>query len=550
MSGLFDQHRGLLEGALSGLRSRGFWTPFSEVPSGKIYGESAKDEGLAAFEARLGKAFALPEHPQTGLAGAEVSPWGPALKITYPCADAATLVAAAQDAGRAWGDASVEERVGICLEALVRLNRRSFEIANATMHTTGQAFAMAFQAGGPHAQDRGLEAVAVAYQEMIRTPREALWEKPQGKAAPLLIEKHWRVIPRGIGLVIGCQTFPTWNSYPGLFANLATGNCVIVKPHPQAILPSAITVEVLRTVLAEQGFDPNAVLLAADQQGAEITKDLVQHPDITIIDYTGSNAFGDFVRTHAPQALVFTEEAGVNSIVIAATDDFDGMCANIAFSLSLYSGQMCTAPQNIFVPAGGIESDLGHKSFDDVAQGIASAIDALLADPVRALGICGAIANPATLARVEEVRKLGKILRDGAALPQGRSATPLLIGLEASAASTYEEERFGPISFIIRVENVAEGIERAANLARRKGAITAALYDTDETRIAQAIDSFARAGVNLSVNLTGNIFVNQSAAFSDYHVTGGNPAGNASLTDTAFIAGRFRLAMWRRPKAA
>ena len=33
-------------------------------------------------------------------------------------------------------------------------------------------------------------------------------------------------------------------------------------------------------------------------------------------------------------------------------------------------------------------------------------------------------------------------------------------------------------------------------------------------------------------------------------VTGLNPAGNASLTDAAFVANRFRRAMWRRPKAA
>ena len=55
--------------------------------------------------------------------------------------------------------------------------------------------------------------------------------------------------------------------------------------------------------------------------------------------------------------------------------------------------------------------------------------------------------------------------------------------------------------------------------------------------------------MNLSINLTGNIFVNQSAAFSDFHVTGANPAGNASLTDTAFVASRFRRVMWRRPVA-
>ncbi len=67
--------------------------------------------------------------------------------------------------------------------------------------------------------------------------------------------------------------------------------------------------------------------------------------------------------------------------------------------------------------------------------------------------------------------------------------------------------------------------------------------------IEAAADRFARAGVNLSVNLTGGIYVNQSAAFSDFHVTGLNPAGNASLTDAAFVANRFRTVMWRRPAA-
>ena len=51
--------------------------------------------------------------------------------------------------------------------------------------------------------------------------------------------------------MIGCNTFPTWNAYPGIFASLATGNPVVVKPHPQAVLPLAITVEVAREVLAE-----------------------------------------------------------------------------------------------------------------------------------------------------------------------------------------------------------------------------------------------------------------------------------------------------------
>lgn len=549
MTDLFGRHRGVLEAALEATQQRGFWSPFPEIPSGKIYGETARAEGDAAFAALLNAPFDLPNHPEQGRVGLEVSPWGPALGIGYPAADAATLVAASQAAGADWAAAPVAVRVGVCLEILARLNRISFLMANAVMHTTGQAFAMAFQAGGPHAQDRGLEAVAAAYAEMTRTPAQAIWEKPQGKAAPLVIEKHWRVVPRGVALVIGCQTFPTWNSYPGLFASLATGNTVIVKPHPAAILPLALSVRIARDVLAEAGLPADAVLLAADAPGAEVTCDLVRHPAVAIIDYTGSNTFGDWVRANAGTAQVYTEEAGVNSIVIAASDDFAGMCANIAFSLALYSGQMCTAPQDIFVPQAGIETDQGHKSFEEVGQGIVAAVDALLADPARAAGVCGAIANPATLDRVAAARGWGRVLRDSAPLAEGRSATPLILALDADDPA-HEAECFGPIAFIVAVGTAEEGVARAAGLARRKGAITAALYETDETRILRAADAFAAAGVNLSVNLTGNIYVNQSAAFSDFHVTGANPAGNASLTDAAFVANRFRLAMWRRPKPA
>ncbi|MEI2301464.1 phenylacetic acid degradation protein PaaN [Ensifer sp. MJa1] len=553
MTGLFDRHRPTLDAALQAAAKRDFWSAYPEVPSGKIYGETAKDDGLAAYQARLGRPFALAGHPAQSAVGAEVSPYGPALGVTYPAAAVDTLVAASRAAAAQWASTSPEVRTGICLEILARLNARSFEMANAVMHTTGQAFAMAFQAGGPHAQDRGLEAVAYAYAEMTRTPAKATWTKPQGKGEPIVMEKHWRVVPRGVSLTIGCNTFPTWNSYPGLFASLATGNTVIVKPHPAAILPLAITVEIIREVLVEEGFAADIVLLATDERGSEITKDLVQHPAVAIVDYTGSNTFGTWVRENAGSADVYTEEAGVNSIVIGSTDNFAGMCGNIAFSLSLYSGQMCTAPQDIFVPRGGIETDEGHKSFDEVATGIATAIDGLLADPARAAGVCGAIANPATLARIETARGLGRVVRDSATiegLGEARTATPLILAVDAAETESYAEERFGPIAIVVSVDGIADGVNRAAVLAEDKGAITAALYTTDEAQILAAADRFAAAGVNLSVNLTGGIYVNQSAAFSDFHVTGANPAGNASLTDAAFVANRFRVVMWRRPLAA
>jgi len=550
----FETHRALLDQAVAACRTRGYWSAYPEIASGKIYGETAKADGEAAFKALLGKPFELGQ-PGGQTIGQEVSPYGMPLGVTYAGADVPTLVKASTAAGEKWGAASIEDRVGACLEIISRINKQSFLLANAVMHTTGQGFMMAFQAGGPHAQDRALEAVAYAYDEMKRVPQNANWSKPQGKADPLVLDKNWRIVPRGISLVIGCATFPTWNGYPAIFASLATGNSVIVKPHPGAILPLAITVKIAREVLEEAGFDPNVIMLAADNADAPITKELVTHPDVAIVDFTGSQAFGRWVRENAATDVVFTEEAGVNSIVIDSTSDFRGLCSNIAFSLSLYSGQMCTAPQNIFVPASGIETNDGKKTFDEVASGIATAIDKLLGEPERAATILGAVQNEATIKRVNDARALGQVVRNSSTVPvagfeKARTASPLVLTIDAKNETAWGEERFGPIAFVIKTNSSEEGIALASGSAKKKGAITASVYSTNEKIIDEAADAFARAGVALSVNLTGGIYVNQSAAFSDYHVTGANPAGNACLTDTAFVANRFRVATVRRQKAA
>src|SRR5262249_45226945 len=179
------------------------------------------------------------------------------------------------------------------------------------------------------------------------------------------------------------NTFPTWNSYPGLFASLATGNPVIVKPHPGAVLPLAITVRYAREVLAEAGFDANLVTLAAEALGEKLASVLAKRPEVRVIDFTGSTAYGQWLEENARQAAVFTEKAGVNTVIVDSTADFAGMCRNLAFSLTLYSGQMCTTPQNILVPRGGIETEAGHKSFDEVAQGIAGAVTNLTGDDAR-----------------------------------------------------------------------------------------------------------------------------------------------------------------------
>jgi phenylacetic acid degradation protein paaN len=547
--GWFNEHQPILGRALAAIRSREYFSAYPETPSGKVYGENAQAEGKAAFDRRLGKRFELAQPGTTGWIGAERSPFGLPLQVSYPKVSLEQLLAAARQAQRDWGAASADARVGVCLEILKRINAASFEMAFATQFTTGQAFMMAFQAGGPHAQDRGLEAVAYALEAMRTVPPFAMWEKPQ-KTSPLRVEKRYRIVPRGIGLIVASSTFPNWNSYPALFADLATGNAVVIKPHPNAILPLAITVEIARAVLAEAGFDPNVVMLAADTPDAPIAKELAVRDEIGLIDFTGSSAFGTWLEQNAKNAVVFTEKAGVNAVVIDSTDDLQGLARNLAMSVSLYSGQMCTAPQNIFVPRGGIKAGDAHVGFDDVASAITKAIEGLLSAPERAVEVLGAIASDATLTRIDEENKKPGVLLQAKELPhpqfpQARVRTPIVARLDASERERYENELFGPIAFIVATDSTDQSLDLAAKGAQRCGAITAVLYSTDPAVVARAEDFAAESGASLAINFTGPLLVNQSAAFSDFHVSGANPAGNASLTDPAFVVNRFRVTQTR-----
>lgn len=545
---LYLKHAETLDRALTAIRERDYWSAYPESPSPKVYGENAAAEGKAAFEAYLGKPFPL-DQPGDPVS-TETSPFGIELGVSYPRTDVDTLIAAATAALPAWRDAGPRTRAGVCLEILARLHQHVFELANAVHATSGQAFVMAFQAGGPHALDRGLEAVAYAYAEQTRHPETARWTKP-AKGDPLTMVKRFHVVPRGVALVIGCNTFPTWNSYPGLFASLATGNPVIVKPHPNAVLPLAITVRYAREVLTEAGFPADLVQLAAEAPEDRIASTLATRPEVKIIDFTGSTAYGDWLEANAGQAVVYTEKAGVNTIVIDSTDDFAGMCRNIAFSLSLYSGQMCTTPQNILVPRDGIDTEQGHKSFAEVADGIASAVRKLTAaDPARGVEVTGAIANEANLRRLERARELGEVVLDSEALehptyPKAVVRTPLIVKQPADEA-VIGEEWFGPISFLVPTASTAESLALFRRLVGAKGALTASVYSTDEQVLAEAEQAALEVGVHLSCNLTGGVFVNQSTAFSDFHATGANPAANAALTDGAYVANRFRVVQSRR----
>lgn len=553
---LFKKHQTTIDKAVQALHDRTFFAAYPEHPAPAVYGETADADGQQKFKAALNRKFEeLRQSGAESWAGQEESPYlQEPLKISYPLFPARTLIANAAKAYHTWRKVSVEDRAGILVESLEGMKKRFFEIAYATMHTTGQGYMMAFQASGPHAADRALEAIAAGYEELQRFPSKAVWDKPMGKFN-IQLNKEWHAVPKGISVVIGCSTFPTWNSVPGIYASLITGNPVIVKPHPGAILPIAIVVAEVQRVLAENNLDPNICQLAADTFDRMITNELVESPNVKLVDFTGNSIFGSYLEA-LPGKTVFTEKTGVNSVILDSVEDADKVAANLAFALSLYSGQMCTAPQNFFIPAGGLKTANGEISFDEFAKKLVDNINGLVDNPKAGPFVLGAVQNKKTCERITDAEKLpGKVWLksrtfENPMFKTARVATPVVVEVNADAKDLYAKELFGPIALLIKTKDTDQSIALAQEMAFLHGAISCGAYTTNAALRDKIADEMALAATPVSFNLVGGIYMNQNAAFSDFHVTGGNPSGNASFTNPEYVAKRFTWVGHREPVKA
>lgn len=545
---LFDRHSARLHEAAAACRERGWYSPFPESPSRRLHPAGAREQGLARFESHLGQRFELDQPHSRGWVGAEQSPYTRApLGIRYPDPEPAAVVAAARSAMGPWSRTTPEERVGACMEMLDRLAGQVFENAHATMHTTGQAFMMAFAGSGANSLDRGLEALVHAWRAMSEIPSSAVFTRSFGRGSPATLDKRYRLRPVGPALVMSCGSYPAWNAWPAVMANLATGNAVILKPHPDAILPMAIGVRTCRALLAELGFDPALLVLAPDTRAAPAAMPYLTHPDVRIVDFTGSARFGAWIEENCRDKQVYTETAGCNGAVLLSTADLDQTLFAVAHSLCIFSSQMCTAAQNIWVPDTGVQTPEGAVPPAEVEARLVAQVDALVADVDRAAALCGAVQCDAVLDAMDDLRTaapaVGRVIREGApyAHPTARTATPLIVAVDAPDSSLHQREHFGPMAFVLTAPTPADCIARAADEARRFGAISSYAWTTDAEEQERVIDAFFDAGASVGINLHRQLPINYAAAYSDFHVTGLNPAGTACLTDLAFVTSRFRV---------
>ena len=327
---------------------------------------------------------------------------------------------------------------------------------------------------------------------------------------------------------------------------------MIVNPHPGAILPIAIFVAEIQNVLAENNLDVSICQLGADTFNKMITKPWAEHEDVKLIDFTGNSQFGNYLE-EIPGKTVFTEKTGVNSVILDSVEDADKVAANLAFSINLYSGQMCTAPQNFYISEGGIKTTTGVVTFDEFAEKLVANINSLVDNPKAGPFVLGAVQSDRTATRVKDAENIpGKVWLKSRSFvnpmfANARVATPVVIEVSADKKDIFSKELFGPIALLIKTKNTDQSIALAQELAQQHGAISCGAYTTDATVREKIADEMSLAATPVSFNLVGGIYMNQNAAFSDFHVTGGNPSGNASFTNPEYVTKRFTWVGHREP---
>ena len=334
-----------------------------------------------------------------------------------------------------------------------------------------------------------------------------------------------------------------------MFASLISGASTIAKAHTKVVYPIAIVVASMQHTLARLGVDPHLVQLACGAHEHRVTHEVLVHPALGSVDYTGSTQFGNEVEEicRTQNVVCFSEKAGVNAVLLESAENLDTVLDNIAFSVSLYSGQMCTAPQNIFIPKDGVKVGEETVSFDDVCKRLATKISEIANNEKMGPSTLGALQNPHTKDRLEAASTLDAqvVLASHPVQQPGhehaRSYSPMVLKVTADRKDIYEHEWFGPISFVIPVDDFAHGLNIMCQSVRDHGALTTSCYTVSDEHRVLAENALIEAGAPVAFNFVGPIWINQSAAFSDFHGAGANKAGNASYADLSFVSNRVNV---------
>jgi aldehyde dehydrogenase (NAD+) len=408
-------------------------------------------------------------------------------------------VAAASEAFPGWANASPEMRADLLHKVGEKLFERSAELGELLAREEGKT-----RAEGVGETLRAARIFRYFAGEALRRHGQTL-----ESTRPGLDVATYREAIGVVGLITPWNfpiAIPAWKAAPAL----AFGNTVVLKP--ANITPAVASA--LARIFDECGAPAGVFNLVLGRGG--VGRALVDHPDVSAISFTGSQAVGAEVGKNAVarQARVQMEMGGKNPLVILADADLDKAVAIAADGGFFQTGQRCTASSRVIV------EEAIHDRF---VEALAEKARGLKVGPALAEGT--QIGPASSEAQFEQnMSYIGIATGEGGRLATGGDRveaetsgyfmSPAVIADTAPDMRINCEEVFGPVVSTIRAKNYEEALAIA-----NKGdfGLSAGIVSND----AKLIRDFRK---NIRA---GMVMVNLPTAGVDYHVPFGGTRGSS-----------------------
>ncbi len=294
--------------------------------------------------------------------------------------------------------------------------------------------------------------------------------------------------PKGVVLVIAPWNFPVFLALGPVVSAIAAGNSVVLKPSEMTPATSALLVR-----LCAEAFPDGLVRVV--EGGAATAQTLLEQP-FDHIFFTGSPAVGRVVMAAAAKNLtpVTLELGGKSPVVVGPDADLADTARWLAWGKGLNAGQICVAPDHVFVPRALVEP---------LAQAVTTQMARFYGADAGASGDLSQIVNQ------RHFDRLGALLADagakgaeiramGADAPARNLMAPRLVLGTTPDMAISQDEIFGPLLPLIPYDDVAGPIA-AINAAPKP--LILYIFAKDATlidRVTQETQSGA-VGVNLTV---------------------------------------------------
>ena len=418
---------------------------------------------------------------------------------------------AALRAFHSWSRVPVETRASLLLSAAAIIRERKAEFSAWLTYEVGKNWAEA---------DADV-AETIDFLEFYA--REALRLKNATTPIQLPGERNRLMyIPLGVGAVIPPWNFPFAIMAGMTTAAIVTGNTVILKPSSDSPTIAALFMEVL-----EEAGMPAGVVNFCPGSGATFGNAIVEHPKTRFIAFTGSKPVGLDIhelaaKTQPGQIWIkrtVLEMGGKDSILVCADADVDTAADGVVAAAFGFSGQKCSACSRAI-----IEAPIYDTFVEKVRERVAKLT---VGDPVENhnLGpVVNASAQQSILSYIEKGSKEGRLVAGGSAVETeagGYFLEPTVFADIDPEAVIAQEEIFGPVLALIKVESYEEGLAVANNT---EFGLTGAIYTSDREKLAHASEEFH----------VGNLYLNRKCTGA---MVGAHPFGGFNMSGTDSKAG-------------